>query len=59
MIVVAGGNTVSAMAAATGRILDQTTVNNAQFWGPPSISDGTIYLGDMNDHLWALSPSGF
>ncbi|HEV3311452.1 MAG TPA: PQQ-binding-like beta-propeller repeat protein [Chloroflexota bacterium] len=54
---VASGNQMVAASDANGRILDRLSIPNAVFWGSSSIADGTIYVGDMNENLYALASS--
>ena len=51
------GSRLIAVAADTGRLLGEYSFTGAMFWGPPAISEGTIYVGSMSDKLFALSPS--
>jgi polyvinyl alcohol dehydrogenase (cytochrome) len=57
VVFAAAGNRLTAAAGSTGAPLLSTAFKGALFWGPPAISEGTLYIGSMNDRLYALSPS--
>src|SRR5262249_7751830 len=54
VIAVGEGNNIAVLSSATGASLF-TFTGAGQFWGPPSIADGTLYEGDMAGNLHALT----
>jgi outer membrane protein assembly factor BamB len=53
-----GGNRIFIVGSRQGLTLLDKSFPGGKFWGPASISGGTLYQGDMNGRLYALSPSG-
>jgi polyvinyl alcohol dehydrogenase (cytochrome) len=58
VVIIASGDAIMAIDAGSGQILSTIGFTGAEFWGSPSISTGTIYVGDMNNRLLAVSPKG-
>lgn len=58
VVIIASGDAIIAIDAGSGQILSTIGFAGVEFWGSPSISTGTIYVGDMNNRLLALSPKG-
>lgn len=57
---IAAGNTVYAIAAGTGTTLwtYQDTNVGSNFWGPASVSDGIMYVGNQDGNLYAFDTQG-
>lgn len=57
VVFITGGNTVYAIAASNGAILwtfhDTNTGSN--FWGPASVSNGIMYVGNQDGNLYSFS----
>lgn len=56
LVEVGAGSSVTVVSSTTGGILFQHIEPNAQFWGPASICDGTIYIPNMAGNIYFVSP---
>lgn len=55
---VAAGNTVYALGSIAGNILwtFRDTSSASQFWGAAAVSNGQLYIGNMDGNLYAFGP---
>jgi outer membrane protein assembly factor BamB len=54
VLAVGEGNNIAVLSATTGASVF-TFTGTGPFWGPPSISNGALYEGDMSGNLYALT----
>ncbi len=55
VVLVGEGNALVLVDASSGSILKKlTSQTGAAFWGTPSVSNGQVYIGDMNGQLYAF-----